>query len=127
EGFCVSPNIRLLSSCRGVWKGEASQGAETRLACHSEEPRSDRDDEESRLVLKTLRTRFLAEFTPSGQSEILRCAQDDSEGLGMTAWKGSSAPCEAPPFQTRGEKCRPRPEHSVGRIRPSGKPLSKLC
>ena len=27
---------------------------------------------------------FFAEFTLSGQSEILRCAQDDSEGLRMT-------------------------------------------
>jgi hypothetical protein len=61
------------------------------LACHSEESRSDRDDEESRIALKTLRARFLAEFTLSGQSEILRCAQDDSEGLGMTAWKGFPA------------------------------------
>jgi len=31
------------------------------------------------------RARFLAEFTLSTQSEILRCAQDDTEGLGMTA------------------------------------------
>jgi hypothetical protein len=30
------------------------------------------------------RARFLAEFTLSTQSEILRFAQDDSEGLGMT-------------------------------------------
>src|SRR5208337_4103252 len=72
-------------------------------ACHSEEPRSDRDDEESRIVLKTLRARFLAEFTLSGQSEILRCAQDDSEGLGMTSWKGFSAPCEALPFRFRSQ------------------------
>jgi hypothetical protein len=41
-------------------------------------------DEESRRALKTLRARFLAEFTLSTQSEILRFAQDDSEGLGMT-------------------------------------------
>ena len=68
-------------------------------------------DEESRTALKTLRARFLAEFTlstqseipsrrsgqalrgvyPERQSEILRSAQndkrraqDDSEGLGMT-------------------------------------------
>ena len=59
-------------------------------------------DEESRIGLKTLRARFLAEFTLSGQSEILRCAQGDSEGLGMTAWKGLSAACKAPPF--RGHK-----------------------
>ena len=53
-------------------------------------------DEESRIVLKTLRARFLAEFTLSGQSEILLPRlrdQDDSEGLGMTAWKGFPAPC----------------------------------
>ena len=31
-----------------------------------------------------IRARFLAEFTLSGQSEILRCAQDDSDGLVMT-------------------------------------------
>ena len=37
-------------------------------------------DEESRIFLKTLRARFLAP-------------------LGMTAWKGFSAPCEAPPFR----------------------------
>jgi len=41
-------------------------------------------DEESRSVLKILRATFLAEFTLSTQSEILRFAQDDSEGLGMT-------------------------------------------
>jgi hypothetical protein len=34
------------------------------------------------------RARFLAEFTLSGQCEILRCAQDDSEGLGMTSAQG---------------------------------------
>ena len=28
---------------------------------------------------------FFAQFILSGQSEILRCAQDDSEGLRMTA------------------------------------------
>src|SRR5208283_5137769 len=38
------------------------------------------DDEESRIVSKTLRARFLAP-------------------LGMTAWKGFSAPCKAPPFR----------------------------
>ena len=37
------------------------------------------------------------EFILSGQSEILRFAQNDSEGLGMTAWKGFSAACKAPP------------------------------
>jgi hypothetical protein len=41
-------------------------------------------DEESRPdPIGVPRGRFLAEFTLSGQSEILRCAQDDSEGLGM--------------------------------------------
>ena len=56
-------------------------------------------DEESRTAMKILRARFFAplrmtearffaEFTLSTQSEILRFAQDDSEGLRMTA-KGS--------------------------------------
>ena len=54
-------------------------------------------DEESRIVLKTLRARLLVEFILSGQSEILRFAQNDSEGIGMTAWKGFSAACLAPP------------------------------
>ena len=51
------------------------------LACHSEER------EGGARNLAVSRARFLAEFTLSGQSEILRCAQDDSEGLGMTAIK----------------------------------------
>ena len=34
--------------------------------------------------------RFLVEFTLSIQSEILRFAQDDSEGLGMTGFKSDS-------------------------------------
>jgi hypothetical protein len=50
------------------------------LACHSE-----RSEESLRSFVS--RARFLAEFTLSGQSDILRCAQDDSEGLGMTAIK----------------------------------------
>ena len=37
-----------------------------------------------RVSERRTRARFLAEFTLSAQSEILRCAQDDSEGLGMT-------------------------------------------
>jgi hypothetical protein len=41
-------------------------------------------DEESRTAF-VFRARFLAELTLSTQSEILRFAQDDSEGLGMTA------------------------------------------
>ena len=40
------------------------------------------DHEESRKPFGS-RERFRAEFTLSGQSEILRCAQDDSEALGM--------------------------------------------
>jgi hypothetical protein len=76
--------------------GQAQTGCgKTRLACHSEESRSDRDDEESRIVLKTLRARFLAQFTLNGQGEIPRFARNDSEGLGMTAWKGFSASCQA--------------------------------
>jgi hypothetical protein len=39
------------------------------------------------------------EFLQSGQSEILRFAQNDSEGLRMTALEGFSAVCKAPPFQ----------------------------
>ena len=54
-------------------------------ACHSEEPEATRN---LALALKEGRARFLAEFTLSTQSEILRFAQDDSEGLGMTASKG---------------------------------------
>ncbi len=51
--------------------------------CHSNPVRS--EGEESRSGNPDLMgARFLAEFTLSGQSEILRCAQDDSEGLGMT-------------------------------------------
>jgi hypothetical protein len=38
--------------------------------------------------LRMTEARFFAEFTLSTQSEILRFAQDDSEGLRMTA-KGS--------------------------------------
>jgi len=35
--------------------------------------------------------KFLAEFIPSAQGEIPRCAQDDSEGLGMTGqWFSST-------------------------------------
>jgi hypothetical protein len=30
---------------------------------------------------------------PERQGEILRCAQDDSEGFKMTAWEGFSATC----------------------------------
>jgi len=37
-----------------------------------------------RIFSKALRARFFAQFILSGQSEILRCAQDDSAGLRMT-------------------------------------------
>jgi hypothetical protein len=40
----------------------------TRLACHSEESRSHRDDEESGIVLKLLRARFLASLGMTGAS-----------------------------------------------------------
>jgi hypothetical protein len=53
----------------------------TRLACHSEQ-----SEESSSGNPDLIGARFLAEFTLSGQSEILRCAQDDSEGLGMTTF-----------------------------------------
>jgi MtaA/CmuA family methyltransferase len=43
--------------------------------------------------MKIHRRRFFAQFILSGQSEILRCAQDDREGLRMTAVnEGRSAP-----------------------------------
>src|SRR5271157_5407715 len=48
--------------------------------CHSDPAVAGEESRSGNLGL----TRFLAEFTLSGQSEILRCAQDDSEGLGMT-------------------------------------------
>jgi hypothetical protein len=47
--------------------------------------------EGSRIASKILRVRFFAEFTLSDQSEILRFAQDDSEGFRMTAWRRFSA------------------------------------
>jgi hypothetical protein len=37
------------------------------------------------MFMKMRRARFFAEFTLSGQSEILRFAQNDSERLRMTA------------------------------------------
>ena len=45
-----------------------------------------------------------AEFTLSGQSEILRMAQNDSEGIRMTAWKSFSAACKRPRFSTMYQK-----------------------
>jgi len=47
--------------------------------CHAE-----RSEASAFVSLKTNKSRFLAESTLSTQSEILRFAQDDSEGLGMT-------------------------------------------
>ena len=47
------------------------------------------------MFMKMRRARFFAQFILSGQSEILRCAQDDSEGLRMTAGKRFSAACTA--------------------------------
>ena len=60
-------------------------------------------DEESRMST-VRRARFLAEFTLSGQSEILRCAQDDSEGLGMTTFANVAAKGE----QSAGKPADPR-------------------
>jgi hypothetical protein len=39
--------------------------------------------------------RFFAQFILSGQGEILRFAQNDSEGLRMTAGRRFSAACTA--------------------------------
>ena len=59
------------------------------MKCHSERSEESRSD---LFVLASSRTRarFFAEFTLSIQSEILRCAQDDCEGLRMTAHFQSS-------------------------------------
>ena len=54
------------------------------LKCHSERSEESRSGS-GRSEDEKIRARFLAEFTVSTQSEILRCAQDDSEGLRMTA------------------------------------------
>jgi hypothetical protein len=43
--------------------------------------------------MKMRRATFFAKFTLSGQSEILRYAQDDSEGLRMTARMRFFAAC----------------------------------
>jgi hypothetical protein len=45
------------------------------------------------MFMKMRRARFFAQFILSGQSEILRCAQDDSEGLRMTVGEHFSAAC----------------------------------
>ena len=44
--------------------------------------------------------RFLAEFTLSTQSEILRFAQDDSEGPGMTRQARLSVACPGQGFES---------------------------
>jgi hypothetical protein len=41
----------------------------------------------------------LREVFPERQSEILRSAQDEGEGLRMTALNHFSAACETPPFR----------------------------
>ncbi|MGA3166044.1 MAG: hypothetical protein ABSF14_07980 [Terriglobia bacterium] len=51
------------------------------------------------MFMKMRRARFFAQFILSGQSEILRFAQNDSEGLRMTAVKHFPAACLAPPLQ----------------------------
>ena len=56
------------------------------------------------MFMKMRRARFFAQFILSGQGEILRFAQNDSEGLKMTAGKSFPEACKAPPFQFRGEK-----------------------
>jgi len=53
------------------------------LKCHSERSEESRSGS-GRSEDEKIRARFFAEFTVSTQSEILRCAQDDSEGLRMT-------------------------------------------
>ena len=59
----------------------------TRRDCHSEEPQAVLSEakEESRISMKMRRARFFTQFILSGQSEILRFAQNDSEGLRMAA------------------------------------------
>jgi len=65
-------------------------------------------DEESRPdQIGVPRGTFLAEFTLSGQSEILRCAQDDSEGLGMSRL-GDFTKAFPHPVGETGRKCKKR-------------------
>src|SRR5208337_4944651 len=100
----------------------------TRLACHSEESAiliggrrgishwvENTQSEIPRGVYPERNAEILRGVYPEPTAEILRFAQNDrrraqdaANGLGMTAWRGFSAACEAPPFQTRGEKCRLR-------------------
>ena len=55
-----------------------------------EEPQA---KEEFRISIKIRRARSFAQFILSRQSEILRFAQNDSEGLRMTAGKRFSVAC----------------------------------
>ncbi len=90
--------MAVLGYERSARQGGSSGCGKTRLGCHSEESRSDRDDEESRIGLKTLRARFLAEFTLSETRRSFSrvCGiRMTANGLGMTAWKGFSAACLA--------------------------------
>src|SRR5271157_1151501 len=50
------------------------------------------------ILRKIRRARSFAEFTFSGQSQILRFAQNDSKGLRMTTQERFSAACVAPAF-----------------------------
>ncbi len=98
----VRANYSQAATPVAIWAKQAV--GKTRLACHSEESRSDRDDEESCTALKILGARFLAEFT---LSQLRRFFSPDrgirmtgeghrmtANGLGMTAWSGSSAACK---------------------------------
>ena len=63
------------------------------------------------------RARFFAQFILSGQSEILRCAQDDSEGPRMTTRQTSP----------RMSRCHPGgPAALGGRIRVTLTPFGTL-
>jgi hypothetical protein len=52
------------------------------------------DDEESRTALKTLRARFLAEFTLSETRRSFAPLRMTANGLGMTAWRDFPAACK---------------------------------
>jgi hypothetical protein len=56
------------------------------------------------MATVTLRARSFAQFTLSGQSKILRCAQNDSERAQDDSIAAFSAASKAPPFQAAGEK-----------------------
>ncbi len=91
----LTSRIAVFGYERSARQGGSSGCGKTRLGCHSEESRSDRDDEESRIGLKTLRARFLAEFTLSEMRRSFAPLRMTANGLGMTAWKGFSAACLA--------------------------------